>query len=310
MKTRRQQDLSKDVCSRRELLRTAFLSAAGLAVASSVAASAARADSSEASKSTETSFVEVKKEVRIFLQDWGAGKTIVFVHGWPYSHAMFDYQTLPLSRGGLRTVAIDLRGFGQSDKPFNGNDYDTWADDLGKVIEALQLKDVTLAGFSMGGGICAHYVATRNDPRVTKLALLAAAAPAFPPGAVDPFIQGVLADRAKLVQSLGTLFFFNPVSPEFSEWLADVGLDTSPQAAVRGLEEVQTRDLTSELRTISIPTLICHGVHDQVVPFALAQQQNQLISGSILVPFDNSGHGLFFDEKDKLNGQLAAFAMA
>jgi pimeloyl-ACP methyl ester carboxylesterase len=310
MMTRKQQDLSNRVFSRRELLRAAFLSAAGLTVASSVAVSGARADSSEAIKSTETSFVEVKKEVRIFLQDWGPGKTIVFVHGWPYNHAMFDYQTLPLSRGGLRTVAIDLRGFGQSDKPFSGNDYDTWADDLGKVINALQLRDVTLAGFSMGGGICAHYVATRNDPRVKKLALLAAAAPAFPPKALDPFIQGVLADRAKLVQSLAALFFFNPVSPEFSEWLGDLGLDASPLAALRGLEEVQTRDLTSELRTIPIPTLICHGVHDQVVPFALAQQQQQLIRGSMLVPFENSGHGLFFDEKDLLNRQLAAFVAA
>ena len=207
MKTRRQQDLvdsginqrtpvsNTGMFSRRELLRTALLSAAGLTVASSVTAPGAHADSSPAVGGSGTSFIEVKKGVRIYAQDWGAGKTIVFVHGWPYSHAMFDYQTLPLSRAGFRTVAIDLRGFGQSDKPYSGNDYDTWADDIGKVIKVLDLKDVTLAGFSMGGGICAHYVATHNDPRVTKLALLAAAAPAISPGALDPFIQAILALR-------------------------------------------------------------------------------------------------------------------
>ena len=319
MKIRRQQDLGDSaisrstpvsdtgVFSRRELLRTAFLSAAGLTVASSVAVPGARADSSPVVGSTSTAFVEVRNGVRIYTQDWGVGKTIVFVHGWPYSHAMFDYQTLPLTRAGFRTVAIDLRGFGQSDKPFNGNDFDTWADDIGKVIRALDLRDVTLAGFSMGGGISAHYAATRNDPRVTKLVLMAAAAPAIPPGALDPFIQAVLTDRAKFTRTFGGLVFFNPVSPEFSEWLEDVGLDASPYAAVRGLEEIQTRDLTSELRHISIPTLICHGVHDQVVPFALGQQQQQLIKGATLVPFENSGHGLFFEEKDLLNQSLATF---
>ncbi|HWQ20522.1 MAG TPA: alpha/beta hydrolase [Methanotrichaceae archaeon] len=263
-------------------------------------------------------FIEVDPGVKLFVQDWGSGRPILFIHGWPLSHEIFEYQMVPLMRAGNRVIGIDLRGFGQSDKPWQGNDYDTWADDVGKVIEALDLNGVLLAGFSMGGAIAMHYIAAQGDPRVTKLALMGAAGPSFakrpdnPSGIPLEEIEGLIkvatTDRSKLAHDLGIVNFHTPASPEFYRWLEDIRRKASPHATICGLEELRDRDLRSELANIHIPTRIFHGVHDQVVPFALAEEQHSLIKGSIIVPFYNSGHGLFYDEKDRLNEELEQFS--
>ncbi len=286
-------------------------------------------------------FLEVDSGVRLFAQDWGSGKPIVFVHGWPFSHRMFEYQTLTLAQHGYRVIALDLRGYGQSDKPWEGNDYDSWATDLGAVIAALELRDVTLAGFSMGGAIAMHYVATRGDTRVTKLALIAAAGPCMVAGSDNPkgvprevfdvLIEGDLADRAKAKRTFAQLAFHNypyltllqllyrsrsvtasvaadyHVSDELSTWFEQMGMEASPQASVRGLEELRDRDLRGELSAIRVPTQIFHGVHDRVVPFALGEEQQSLIEGAKVVRFEYSGHGVFYQEKDKLNEELMRF---
>jgi len=119
--------------------------------------------------------MEVTKGVNLFVQDWGRGKPIVFVHGWPYGHRIFEYQMMQLAKKGYRAIGFDLRGYGYSERPWEGNDYDTWAGDIGRVIKNLNLKDVTLVGYCMGGGLAAHYWATSKDPRVTKLVLASTA---------------------------------------------------------------------------------------------------------------------------------------
>jgi len=264
-------------------------------------------------------WVEVEPGVQLYVQDWGEGKTIVLVHGWPSSQAIFEYQSLTLAQRGYRVVSIDQRGFGASDKPWHGNDYDTWADDLGKVLQKLDLQDVALAGYSMGGAVAMHYAATRRDRRVTKLVLLAAAGPALVEGPDYPhglpremfegIIQGVIADRAAFFHDFIPNLFHTPVSPAYAAWFERLVLAASPWATLRGAEEGRDRDLRSELGSISIPTRIMHGVHDFVVPFQLAEaEQRRLIPGATLVPFENSGHGLFVDERDKLVDELAAFA--
>ena len=151
------------------------------------------------------SYVEVAPGVRLFVQDWGphSGKPIVLLHGWPSNHLIFETQSVALARRGYRVVAIDMRGFGQSDQPWDGNDYDTWASDIGAVLAALDLREVTLAGYSMGGAIVMHYVATHHDNRVARLALLAAAGPCLlvkpdnpqglPPQVFDGILQGIAA---------------------------------------------------------------------------------------------------------------------
>ena len=239
------------------------------------------------------------------------------MHGWPSNHLIFEAQSVALARRGYRVVAIDMRGFGQSDQPWDGNDYDTWASDIGAVLAALDLREVTLAGYSMGGAIAMHYVATHHDNRVTRLALLATAGPCLlvkpdnpqglPPQVFDGILQGIAADRPAFFSAYIPNLFVHPVSAAYGRWFEDVVLAASPYATLRGIEEGRDRDLRHELAAIRIPTRIFHGVKDQVVPFAFAEMQQRLIAGATLVRFEQSGHGLFLDEKDKLTDELAKF---
>lgn len=261
--------------------------------------------------------VNVTHDVRVFVEDWGKGKPIVFIHGWPLSHRIFEHLAADVVDNGKRAVTVDLRGFGESDKPWDGNDYDTWADDLGKIIKERNLRDVTLAGFSMGGAIALHYVATHNDPRVSKLALLAAAGPCLirkrdnplgvPRQVWDKFLEAEAHDRANFKHVFIRDLFAKPVSLELQHWLEAIGMQASACASLRSLEELGDRDLRQELNRIQIPTRIFHGVKDRIVPFAMAEEQKRLIKGSELVRFLASGHGLFFDEEDKLYSELIKF---
>lgn len=261
--------------------------------------------------------VNVAHDVKVFIQDWGKGKPIVLIHGWPLSHRMFEYQASDIASHGSRAVAVDLRGFGESDKPWEGNDYDTWADDVGKVIKDRNLKDVTLAGFSMGGAIAMHYAATHDDPRVTKLALIAAAGPCLtrkrdnpvgvPRQVWDKFLEAEARDRANFKHVFVKDFFAKSLSLELQHWLESLGMQVSARASLRSLEEMGDRDLRQELNGVKIPTRIFHGAKDKIVPIAMAEEQKRLINGAALVRFLASGHGLFLDEKDKLFEELIKF---
>lgn len=259
--------------------------------------------------------IEVARDVNLFVQDWGKGKPIMFLHGWPYSHRTMEYQMLQLAIRGYRVIGIDLRGFGYSDKTWDGYDYDTWAQDVGKVIKELNLRDLTLVGFSIGGAIAAHYVALSNDPRVSKLALLSAALPAAAPlpenkTFFEELIQNMLIDHPKCVHNFSLNFFKSAVSNEYRLWLDSIAGLASLRACVRGLAELRDQDLTAHLGDIRVPTLICHGVDDKIIPFHAAEAQQHLIKNSSLVRFENSGHGTFRDEKEKLTDELARFGAA
>lgn len=257
-------------------------------------------------------YIEVEPNVRVFAQDWGSGKSIVLIHGFPFTHRIFEYQMAMLAQKGYRTVGIDLRGFGQSDKPWNGCDYDTWVSDIRKVIEALDLRDVTLVGFSMGGAIASHYVATQTNARVTKLVLLGAATPIAAPNPEDKqllesLIQAALTDSANFAYGFVKKAFHQPLSDQMLQFLAEMGTVASLRVLVRALEELRDRNLVSEVSSIQIPTLICHGVHDTVVPIAAGEAQQQLIKGATLLRFEESAHGIFFEEKDRLVQELLNF---
>lgn len=312
---------------RRDITRRGFLKGTSAAVGVTLAGATLAASGDVAAESQPTllagrrppaSMIEVERGVSVHVQDWGAGKPIVLVHGWPSSHRIFERQMLDLARRGYRVVGIDQRGFGKSDTPWHGNDYDTWASDIGAVIKALGLRDVTLAGYSMGGAIAAHYVATQRDPRVTKLVLLSAAGPyltatddnplGMPPEFFDGIIQGVLTDRAGFFHDFMPGMFHSTPSPAYVSWFEEMVTRGSLLATVRGMEEARDRDLRAEFASIEIPTTIIHGVHDQVVPFAFGEEQQRLIAGSTLVPFEQSGHALFFDEAERLSDELAHVA--
>jgi non-heme chloroperoxidase len=245
-------------------------------------------------------------------------KTILFLHGWPANHKMFEYQFTYLAQQGIRCVGIDFRGFGLSDKPLEGYDYDTLADDIRSVIEALELQNITLAGHSTGGAIAIRYMARHNGFGVSKLALLASAAPSliqrpyFPFGLkkedVEKIIQGTYQDRPDMLREFGNQFFFQNLTEPFKEWFFQLGLQAANWATAAVANSwLNEEGLFNDLGKIQVPTLILHGIHDRVCLFPLAEAQRQGIKNSKLIPFQFSGHGLFKDEKDKVNEELLKF---
>jgi pimeloyl-ACP methyl ester carboxylesterase len=213
-----------------------------------------------------------------------------------------------LAKKGYRAVGFDFRGYGYSDRPWDGNDYDTWANDIGKVIKDLDLRDVTIVGYCMGGAIAAHYWATSKDSRVTKLVLASTSVKPEDKKTFDWYIQSCWDDQAKCIWDFGQNQFNRPASAEYGRWLEDYGRITSLYACVRGLEEMRDRDLSGEMGKITIPTRIFHGVQDKVIPFSTAESLQKLVKGSTLVRFENCGHGIYWDERDKLVDEIVKFA--
>jgi non-heme chloroperoxidase len=264
-------------------------------------------------------FIEVETNVRLHIRDWGQGKTIVFIPGWPLSHEMYEYQFTQLPKQGYRCVGITLRGFGKSSKPWGEYTYDVFADDVKKVLEALDLRDVTLAGFSMGGAIALHYMARHKGERVSKLALFGAAAPSFTkrhgfqyglePTAVNGFIESCYADRAKLNEDFGKIFFRseNAVSLKLGEWFHNMGMEASPHATAACLIALRDTDLRGDMAKVNVPTMILHATQDKICLFKLAEAMAAGIRGAKLIGFENSGHALFYEEKEKFNTELMNF---
>lgn len=264
-------------------------------------------------------YINGEANVKLFVEDINpfGSKTILFLHGWPGSHRLFEYQFNQLPKMGFRCIGIDTRGFGKSDKPWSGYDYNTLADDVRLVIDTLKLQDITLAGHSTGGAIAIRYMSRHHGHGVSNLALFAAAAPSlikrnnFPYGldlkTVEQIITNSLNDRPNMLRNFGEIFFFQHTSEALSDWFFQLGLEAASWATVAiantWLEEV----LFQDLRSISIPTLIIHGIHDKVVPFTLGQIQNQSISNSELIPFHYSGHATFYDERERFNKELSSF---
>ena len=265
-------------------------------------------------------YVRVEPDVKIYVEDLNpeGNKTILFLHGWPGSHKLFEYQFDQLPKKGYRCIGIDTRGFGNSDKPWGGYDYDRLADDVRCVVEALQLQNFTLCGHSTGGAIAIRYMARHNGYGVSKLALFAAAAPSliqrpdFPYGlpkdAVNDIIQGTYNDRPKMLREFGDMFFFQHITEPLSDWFFQLGLEASGWATASVASTwLGEERLFSDLGKINVPTLILHGIHDKVCLFPLAQAQREGIKNSKLVPFEYSGHGLFYDQRDKFNIELTQF---
>ncbi len=264
-------------------------------------------------------WVRVEPDVRIYINDINplGRKAILFIHGWPANHKLFEYQFDKLPQMGYRCIGVDIRGFGNSDKPFEGYSYDRLADDIRCVVEALRLQDFTLAGHSVGGAIAIRYMARHNGYGVSKLALFAAAAPSFtkrpdfPYGLakedVTKLIQGAYNDRPNMLRGFGDMFFFQYITEPFSDWFFQLGLQAAGWSTAKLAASLRDESLFYDLTKIHVPTLILHGIHDRVCLFPLAIAQKQGIRNSRLVPFEYSGHGLFWEERDKFNSELAQF---
>lgn len=262
----------------------------------------------------------VEKNVKIYVEDINptGKKVIFFVHGWPGNHNLFEYQFNELPKLGFRCIGIDYRGFGLSDRPWTGYDYDQLSDDIRRIVDSMKLCNFTFLGHSTGGAICVRYMARHRGYGVSKLALCAAAAPSliqrpyFPYGLksedVRNIINGVYTDRPNTLREFGNMIFYNPVSAALSDWIFQLGLQAASwsTAAVANTwlyEEALFNDLTK----INVPTVILHGLNDRVCLYPLAIAQHEGIKNSKLVPFESCGHFLFYDQRVKFNEELVEF---
>ncbi|MEM5768841.1 MAG: alpha/beta hydrolase [Bacillota bacterium] len=265
-------------------------------------------------------YIRVDRNVKVYIEDINptGRKTVFFVHGWPGNHNFFEYQFNYLLQKGYRCVGMDYRGFGASDRPWTGYDYDQLSDDIRYVVNSMQLRDFTLLGHSTGGAICVRYMARHKEFGVSKLVLCAAAAPSliqrpyFPYGLkredILNIIQGVYTDRPQTLRDFGNMIFYNPVSPALSDWLFQLGLQAASwSTAAIANTWLGEEKLFEDLRKIYAPTLILHGVNDRVCLFPLATAQHESIKNSKLVPFESCGHFLFYDQLEQFNTELLGF---
>ncbi|MFS8541520.1 MAG: alpha/beta hydrolase, partial [Tissierellales bacterium] len=233
-------------------------------------------------------------------------------------HHLFEYQFSKLPQFGFRCIGIDTRGFGKSDKPFYGYDYDTLSDDVRGVVETLGLSDFTLAGHSTGGAIAVRYMKRHRGYGVKKLVLIAAAAPSlikrpnFPYGIDQEMVLQIINetynDRPKMLRDFGDMFFFKHISQAFSDWFFQLGLQAAGWATAEIAKTWIKEVLFEDMEAIQVPTLIVHGIHDKIIPFKLGEIQQKMIHNSVLVPLKFSGHGCFYDQKDEFNDILIKFS--
>jgi len=259
----------------------------------------------------------------IYYKDWGSGPAVVFSHGYPLSSDFWEDQMLFLSQHGYRVIAHDRRGFGRSSQPGQGYDYDTFADDLAALVEALDLRDATFVGHSMGGGEVTRYVGRHGEERVAKLALVAAVPPLMlktttNPGGIpievfDGMRAAVQADRSQFFIDVSLPYFnYNRVGAEISEGVRNSFwrqcMATGMLAAYYGLGAFSETDFTEDLKKISVPTLIVHGSDDQIVPIeAAGKAAAKIVKTAELLIYEGGSHGLPVDHKDRLNDDLLAF---
>ena len=267
--------------------------------------------------------ITTKDEAQLYVKDWGQGRPVIMLHGWPLSADSFDDLSLAIANAGYRAISYDRRGFGRSDQPWTGYDYDTLADDLASVIEQTGAKDATLLGFSMGGGEVARYMSRHGGKNVAQAILVASVVPYMlktdsNPHGVDGEVfaemtQGMTEDRAKFWASFFKDFYgvglvSHPVSSETLEWSRTVAMQASLKATLACANAFATTDFRGDLAAFKVPTLIIHGTGDKTVPIdASARRAAAGIAGSTLIEYDGAPHGLFVSHKERLIADVLAF---
>ena len=268
-------------------------------------------------------YLTVEDGTEIHYRDWGTGKPIVLIHGWPLNGEMWEKQATFLAEQGFRVITYDRRGFGMSSHPWGGYDYDTFAADLNALMEKLNLFDVTFVGFSMGGGEVARYLSTFGARRVSKAVLVSAVTPfllktadnpeGIDQGKFDDIAFALRADRPAFLKDFALKFFgrtamFEAVSDGVLEWNQSMALTASLRSTLAAARAWSTTDFRTDLKRITIPVLLIHGTADVTVPIEIsARKAVQMIPIARLHEYEGEPHGLFITVADRLNKELVTF---
>ena len=261
--------------------------------------------------------------VNLFYKDLGRGKPVVFIHGWPLNHAMWEYQLAELPKHNFRCIAYDRRGFGKSDYPWENYDYDTFADDLKSLLDHLHLTEVTLVGFSMGGGEIARYIGKYGTDKISKVVLISSVTPfmlktADNPDGVDKevfdeMVENIDKDRPAFLEDFAKQFYgvslFNEaVSDATLQWNQNLCLMSSHKATIDCVRAFSQTDFRNDLSMIGVPTLIIHGDSDKTVPIEVSgNRTSAMLPNAKYLIYEDAPHGLFITEKDRLNMDLIDF---
>ena len=272
---------------------------------------------------SDSNTITTKDDTKIYYKDWGKGPVVIFLHGWLVNSDFWDGQMLFLAQRGFRVVASDRRGYGRSSQAYSGNNMDGYADDLAAVIEALDLKDVSLVGHSTGGGEIARYIARHGSKRVAKAVLISTVSPIMlksgtnpqgvPIGVFDNLRSGMTKDRSQFYKDLAMSFYgANRPGAKVSQGMLDQFWLWSMQAGLKNAYEsikaFSETDFTEDLKKFDVPTLVMHGEDDQIVPVKdAAKKSARLIKGAKEIYYPGAPHGLTATLQDQVNADLLYF---
>lgn len=271
-------------------------------------------------------YIETESGISLYVKDYGQGKPVILIHGWPLSGDMWESQIEALVMNNYRVITYDRRGFGKSSQPWDGYNYDTFAEDLKTVIDELGLHNVSLVGFSMGGGEVARYFGRYGGANISKAVLIASVTPymlktadnedGIPQETFDKMALQLHEDRFNFFENFSRMFYgvgflSKPVSNAYMQHDFAIASAASPRATLECLKAFSTTDFRSDLSKIKVPTLVIHGDSDKTVPIeASSNKAVKLLSNCTYLVYEGAPHGLFYTEKDKLNQDLIEFLNA
>lgn len=267
--------------------------------------------------------IKTRDGVELYAKDWGQGRPVILLHGWPLTADTFDDLSMAIADSGMRAIAYDRRGFGRSEQPFNGYDYDTLADDLADVIASTGANDATILGFSMGGGEVARYMSRHGGANLRSAVLVASVVPYMlqsednpngtPQSTFDEMTEGMVEDRAHFFAGFfkdfyGVGMFDKAVSSEVLDWSVRQAMMAGLKPTLACAKAFATTDFRPDLGAFNVPTLIIHGTEDKTVPIDAAGRAAAAgISQSTLIEYEGAPHGLFATHRQRFIDDVLAF---